>query len=393
MQSRLRVIRIAALTIGGTALAAGALVVGLGGSSTAVPTGAYVAFGYNELGMHCMDDDYSEMCILPPFNTLRAQVIKRGEEPDILTSDVTVTYVIPQNTRSMDKTNFWTHAEALFGTAFPPDVGLTGHGLSGTLSPTPAGHWEVSGIPLVPTDDSGRLDPFPVAELKVTGSQGTFTARPVVPVSTEMSCSLCHGGGGLSVAGDILKDHDTLHGTNLQAQTPVLCASCHADNALGLPGVPGVPNLSSAMHTVHADRVAKLGLANDCYACHPGFRTQCHRDVHLGKGVECMSCHGDMTAVGDPARIPWVDQPRCSDCHSRPGFEFEQPGTLFKDSIGHGGVHCVACHGPPHAITPTVTAVDNQQAILLQGHAGVIDTCAVCHTQTPGEAFFHKVKD
>lgn len=388
---RPRIIRIAALTAGGAALAGAAIL--LGGSSPAAPPGPYVAFGYNELGMHCMNDDYSELCILPPFNTLRAQVLKRGDNPDILTEDVTVTYVIPQNTHSADKTNFWKHAEALFGVALPPDIGLTGNGLSGSMSPTAAGHWEASGIPLVPMDDSGRLDPYPVAEVRINGELGTFIARPVVPVSTEMSCSLCHGGGGLSVAGDILKDHDTLHGTTLQSQTPVLCASCHADNALGLPGTPGVSNLSSAMHTAHAARVEKLGLDNACYACHPGFRTQCHRDVHLGMGVECISCHGGMIAVGDPGRVPWVDEPRCSDCHTRPGFDFEQPGKLFKDSIGHGGVHCAACHGAPHAITPTTTAIDNQQAILLQGHAGVINTCLVCHTQMPDDDFFHKVDD
>jgi len=41
--------------------------------------GSMVVLGYNELGMHCMNEDFSEICILPPFNTLRAVVINRAE--------------------------------------------------------------------------------------------------------------------------------------------------------------------------------------------------------------------------------------------------------------------------------------------------------------------------
>ena len=58
--------------------------------------------------MHCMNEDFSEFMILPPYNTVHAQVIDRsGEEPHIVTSGVTVQYTIPGNTHSADKTNFW----------------------------------------------------------------------------------------------------------------------------------------------------------------------------------------------------------------------------------------------------------------------------------------------
>lgn len=101
-----------------------------------------------------------------------------------------------------------------------------------------------------------------------------------------------------------------------------------------------------------------------------------------------------MDAVGSPARRPWIDEPRCSDCHSRPGFQFEEPGKLYRDSVGHGGVHCSACHGSPHAMGPAITETDNVQANLLQGHAGVINDCTVCHGASgpPGE-FFHSRDD
>ena len=51
----------------------------LGGQS------AYTVFASNDLGMHCGDFDTRISSILPPFNVLHAQVIRKGSEPDILT--------------------------------------------------------------------------------------------------------------------------------------------------------------------------------------------------------------------------------------------------------------------------------------------------------------------
>ncbi|MCA9261358.1 MAG: hypothetical protein KDA61_19215, partial [Planctomycetales bacterium] len=192
--------------------------------------------------------------------------------------------------------------------------------------------------------------------------------------------------------------HDQRHGTHLLGSGPVLCGSCHADPALGTEGVAGVPSLSHAMHGSHASRmqpIADMGLGNACYACHPGFQTNCQRDVHYEKGIFCVDCHGDMAAVASPFRTPWVDEPLCGNCHQagHPNYDFEEPGKLFKDSRGHGDVHCSACHGSPHAIGPAVTDADNLQAIELQGYAGTIAKCTVCHTSMPNEGFFHSRDD
>lgn len=369
-----------------------------GPTKAAQTTSSYVVLGYNDLGMHCMNQDFSEICILPPYNNLHAQVLRRGGEPSIITSGLTVRYGVPTNTYSVGKTNFWTYVRALFGVSPAPNIGLTGNGLAGTMAPTGDNDWAATGIPITPIDDRGALSPYNLATVNVVSSGVTVAkTQPVVPVSWEMRCDACHTTPGISVATDILRKHDRMHGTRLESQKPVLCARCHADPALGAAGAAGVPTLSSAMHGAHAARMqtaaAVAQFPNPCYGCHPGNQTQCQRDIHYAKGIVCKNCHGTMRTVANPARTPWRSEPRCGDCHTRSGFEFEQPGKLFKESKGHGGVHCEACHGSPHAITPTVTPVDNIQAIALQGHAGVINTCTVCHTRTPSERFFHKVDD
>jgi hypothetical protein len=364
----------------------------------------YVVLGYNDLGMHCMNQDFSEICLLPPYNTLRAQVIRRGEEPQIVTKGVTVHYKIPGNTSSTLKTNFWNYSKPLFGVTLQPNIGLTGSGLSGTMKPTRNNDWSATGIPITPLLDTGELNPYPLATVSVVLNRRTVaTTKSVVPVSWEISCNICHNTPGISVATDILRKHDRLHpklpnGTpiNLEASKPVLCASCHGDPALGTKGAPGVSSMSRAMHHSHQDRMdpAKAVVGNNtCYACHPGNVTHCQRDIHISKGVQCTDCHGGLSDVAKIGRTPWVTEPSCGSCHSkrRPNFQFEEPGKLFKDSRGHGGVHCSACHGSPHAITPTVTEADNVQSVMHQGFAGAIKKCTVCHTKTPHDPFPHKL--
>lgn len=353
-----------------------------------------VVLAFNDLGMHCMNEDFSEMMILPPYNVLHAQVIARGIEPEILDENVTVSYAVPGNTTSDDKTNFWDYAEALMGVTLAPNIGLTGNGLSGTMIATGDNDWSATGIPITPIGDDGIENPYPLATVTATRTNGeTATTQAVVPVSWEISCNLCHDEEGVSTATDILRKHDEMHGTTLEAEKPVMCGSCHAQLPLGTSGVEGVHSLSRAMHGAHASRMGEVNLAVACYACHPGQRTKCLRDIHFSKGLLCTDCHGGMTNVADESRQPWRDEPRCGSCHKRSGFSFEQNGKLFRESKGHHGVHCAACHGSPHAITPTVVDADNVQATAHQGHAGVINTCTVCHTMRPLEGFDHEYDD
>lgn len=355
---------------------------------------SYVVLGYNDLGMHCMNQNFAEICILPPYNTLHAQVIRRGVEPELVTSGVTVKYSIPGNTFSVGKTNFWNYTKPLFGVQLAPNVGLTGSKLVGEMKPTVNKDWSAVGIPITPLDDSGNFNAYQLAKIEVLSSGKTAAATAaVVPVSWEIRCDYCHNTPGMSVESDILTRHDLLHKTNLMNSKPVLCAGCHADPALGTKGVAGVSSMSHAMHRAHATRMAPVAhLGNTCYACHPGHVTNCQRDIHFAKGIFCTNCHGDMNAVGNPTRTPWASEPSCGGCHQarKPKFQFEEMGKLYRDSRGHGGVQCSACHGSPHAVLPAVTDADNYQSVLQQGFAGTIKKCTVCHTTMPKEPFVHR---
>jgi hypothetical protein len=99
-------------------------------------------------------------------------------------------------------------------------------------------------------------------------------------------------------------------------------------------------------------------------------------------GMECVDCHeGGMSSLGDEDRTPWVDEPRCGDCHG--SVYSEEPGKLFRFSKGHGGLYCESCHNSTHAILPSREAPDNLQSIILQGYEGTIRECTVCHLTRP----------
>ncbi len=124
---------------------------------------------WNNLGMHCMDSDYSVFSILPPYNTIEAQLIFNGK---LVTTGTgyTVTYQSVAdpagsiNTTSIGKGNYYTYAKTLFGATLAPNGGLAGWSMPGasntpqsmlfetTNQPaagvvTPVNWWRAEGIP------------------------------------------------------------------------------------------------------------------------------------------------------------------------------------------------------------------------------------------------------
>jgi hypothetical protein len=51
------------------------------GGGVPVPSSSYVLLAWNDLGMHCLNPSYDTAIILPPYNTLWAQVVQRGSPP------------------------------------------------------------------------------------------------------------------------------------------------------------------------------------------------------------------------------------------------------------------------------------------------------------------------
>lgn len=305
----------------------------------------WTVVGWNDLGMHCMDSDYSVFSILPPFNNLCAQVVDdHGDLVDV-PAGTTMTYRAISDptgsitTTSAGKTNFWQHVLSLFGVGLAVDQGLAGNPMPGASNtPRPmtfvaAQKWfRAEGIPIAPTDDAGKPQSYPLMRVEVRDASGVVRGSTdvVLPVSSEMDCRACHASGAGAEARpaagwvadpdlerdfrlNILRLHDEMQATDAQYsqalahfgyrrsglfdtvtldQRSILCASCHGTNALGSTGFGTIAPLTRAIHAGHADVTdpvthMTLGSSDDrssCYRCHPGSETRCLRGA-MGSAV------------------------------------------------------------------------------------------------------------
>ena len=409
----------------------------------------YVLLVWNDLGMHGVSDSDPWFVILPPGNTLEAQLIKRGETPELISEGVELSYQVePGFANPAGHVEFWKYAGANFSTTLPENMGLAGKGMSGTFRfAEERGSFIAEAIPVLPYRDDGVYIPYPIFAVEARDTENgevLMCTKVVAPVSTEMGCRNCHGGGWRvkGVAGmadetaiNLLEVHDRISDTDLYAAAlegrPQRCQRCHVDAALGTEGDPELLNFSAAMHGWHANYLP-YGDARDCVLCHSGYR-----GVHNTLILTCVECHGTMhdhalallKAEGDKGsarrlmahlrprsaasveainpRSPWVQQPDCLTCHQE--FEPPEPGAsgfnvwnedaaeLYRMRTDEAGIRCPACHGATHALYPAANLLggnrDNLQPMQYAGMSypiGANLSCEVCHQMEMEDSVHHE---
>jgi hypothetical protein len=323
----------------------------------------WTVVGWNNLGMHCMDADYSVFSILPPYNTVNAQLIDANGLLVTSTNGITLTYQAVAdptgsiNTTSQGKTEFWGFVLSIFGLTLPPDVGLPVPGPNSYAMPgsnnvaqvmgfESNATWFVAyGIPLTPYDDAHVKNPYPLMRLIAKNGGATVGKLDVVlPVSDEMDCRACHASGSGDAAKpaagwvndanvqrdyrlNILLLHDEKQATDTLFQAalatnhfestglyatvtvsnhPILCASCHLSEALPGTGLPGIQPLTEAMHGKHAGVTDPTNLltldASD-------NRSACYR-CHPGSVTRCLR-----GAMGSAVATDGSLAMQCQSCH------------------------------------------------------------------------------
>lgn len=353
---------------------------GTGGTSGGTTLGNYVVIATNDLGMHCVCTSFDKFMLLPPYNTLRAQVIRRGEDPSVVAdpNSIRVEYNIVEDTDASLKADpyyqSWiANAPKLFPGFQPVRAdgrlqGLTGATLSGQMKAQSQGWWEVTGIPAYPNiDPNGALiDPlggpnrnaYLTADVKVYDqATNKLLAQTSTVVPTAFGgCCGCHldvalANGFPATPEGSFEAMGMLHakdsGINFAKMDPdgdgvpgpIRCSQCHLDPSLGdtaPPGYAGYPvskyTFSDVIHRFHVQNPEVLtydpNLASDCYKCHPGNGVNCYRGLHNnetvnGHAIWCTDCHGDLNERVAEGQLlqPWSDKtlPTCSKCHQPMG--------------------------------------------------------------------------
>lgn len=435
----------------------------------------------NDLGMHCVDDNFSTFSILPPFNTINAQVIAQNSNgiPQLLDKNAVILRYSAVgdtnssvNSTSIGKSNFWDYAFDLFGATLVEGQGIKNYYMPAD-APDPLnttfgwsdhlGMFSAEGIPIFPIDDLGAPNPYPMLRITAYDAKDPSLELAhtdvVVPVSDETTCSNCHATGGSASTAEgitwsdnsdisaqsrtnILLLHDQNQGTQLSAQQPVLCASCHYSPALDLAG-NGQPTgkqvghkwMSQVMHDYHKNKMLIPGTTiydspapvqalvdpatnaggvppaqqQACYQCHPGADTKCLRGA-MTEAVTCQNCHGNMEAVGGShplqsygpimqtganageTRKAWSDEPRCQSCHTGDATNHMTPAGANLASDGIRLMHAFDQNDPSAspflAINKRFAENDDKLFRFSKGHSGV--ACEGCHGSThaiwPGDA-------
>ncbi|MCU0771629.1 MAG: Ig-like domain-containing protein [Verrucomicrobia bacterium] len=325
--------------------------------------------GWNNLGMHCMDSDYSVFSVLPPYNTIEAQLIVNGHLVTV-SNGYSVTYEAVAdaqgsiNRTAVGKGNFSEYDQVLYGADLAPEVGLLGWAMPGTNNVpqsmvfqrtnqpvpgvfTPVNWFHAEGIPITPYDDAGTKNPYPLMRLIArSGSTPIATNDIVLPVSDEMDCRACHASGTQAAARpaagwtwsanperdyrlNILRKHDDarfqqmpatytqilatngfnplgLYQTVVGNGQPILCAKCHLSEALPGTGVPGVAPLTEAVHAFHANVMDPvLNMTLD----DSDHRAACYR-CHPGSATRCLR-----GAMGAAIAADGSLEMQCQSCH------------------------------------------------------------------------------
>lgn len=277
------------------------------------------------------------------------------------------------------------------------------------------------GIPIVPFDDAGRENPYPLMRVQArdnTSGRVLSSLDVVVPVSSETNCKNCHlsapYGNSLATwrltsptqpsndpqygkvlqwvseewAADvnILRSHDAMHGTSIYtgynsatgaAPSPVLCQTCHYSPALDLAqGGPATgPGLGQTTHG-SMSRVMHAGHGALQAGGQPVFPTMPPpNDARRGasgnpvntftQGVlesTCYQCHpGKRTQCLRGAM--YAAGVVCQDCHG----QMTQVGDDFSRDVARGGAFTVRADYYSNPATPRVPWLNEP-------------TCGSCHT-------------
>lgn len=403
--------------------------------STAATADTYQVIANNDLGMHCACPTFAGFLLLPPYNTIRAQVIHVGG-PDVLnpSNGITVSYSFAEENDTILQNDpyfsQWIKYSPKIFPGFQPVVngqvkGLTGNGITGSMSwDSTANAFVASGIPAYPvttgttkdimTDPLGgpNRDPFLTAQItaKLNG-QTVATTTTVVPVAFGGCCS-CHlklaqANGYAGTPAGSFAFMGKLHSQNGSkidfsyidpdgdgVGGPIRCSWCHWDPAMGESAAPGLPNvwpnykiLPGANFTSADVKVSKYSFSDVLHRFHSqdqivltqydaNIANNCY-DCHPGNNVNCYrGAHKGKTAI-------W-----CSDCHGNLNQrvatnQLAQPwqqSTLPSCYSPSAGItSAFNCHNSSTYATGKTWSALFGKFINAGGHEGGQLLCQTCH--------------
>ncbi|BDV39871.1 cytochrome C [Methylocystis bryophila] len=232
---------------------------------------------------------------------------------------------------------------------------------------------KASGLPLFPT--------MPAPNSSLRANSGPNPINAFTQATLGASCYQCHPG----------ERSQCLRGA-MFSEAGAVCQDCHGQ--MKQIGDDFSRNLPTGSFILASDYFKNPATPRVPWAHEPTCGS-----CHTGDAVSNMASSAGAIPASDHIRL--LQAYLSSDPKATPilptNMRFAEPRVssgpaagspqLFRLSVDtHGGVFCEGCHGATHAEWPVHNAAanDNVEAVQLQGHAGKIVECGVCHTGTLG---------
>ncbi len=372
----------------------------------AAGTISYKILASNDLGMHCACPGVGNFLLLPPFNTIRAQVFQKGSDNPTIVSDTTkyrVTYNIVENTDAGLKADpyfaDWIQNSPKIFPGYKPVrsdgkiQGLGGATLSGDMARKSGSGawWEIVGVPAFPvvtktsadimTDPLGgpNRDPYLTGRIQLLDkATGAVLATDDITVPVAFGgCCACHLKVAQSYGYPNATPRDSfvvmgmLHGKTSKIDFsyidpdgdgtggPIRCSWCHWDPAMGESAAPGLPATWPNYKILPGAKFTSADIRVSKYT----FSDVLHR-WHVQNSVVLSSYDGNIAK-------------NCYDCH--PGNNVNcYRDTHTTKTINGNKIWCTDCHGDLNQ-----RVAQNQMAQPWSDKT--LPKCSTCHGSNYGE--------
>ncbi len=109
---------------------------------------------------------------------------------------------------------------------------------------------------------------------------------------------------------------------------PATCMNCHTVARKDKPEIIKLTKFYEEGKAIPWKRVHKL----------PDF-VYFNHSVHVNKGIDCVSCHGDVAQMDKIRQVNSFTMAACLDCHRHP-----EEKLTYLSSVNKGPEDCFACH-------------------------------------------------
>jgi predicted CXXCH cytochrome family protein len=239
---------------------------------------------------------------------------------------------------------------------------------------------------------SNAICQIPTLENKCFECHAKVAEKRVVHKPVALGCTSCHQSNGAE------HPKDDVEGFTLVKEVPMLCYSCHDQQAILKEEVhpPLKEGDCLSCHDIHSSKNDHLLSANPpglCYSCHSDLETMVNSSSvqhgALKEGNSCMNCHSPHSS-GEKKVLLKPEPDLCFSCHDKELRSGDRKIANMKTMVlrskyVHGAIEnngCSACHNPHASANSNLLVKSLPTGNYSPVKKDSYELCMECHDKT-----------